>query len=349
MEQKIVLETKDLTVNFGGLVAVNKVNVSVPEGEITSIIGPNGAGKTTLFNLLTGAVAATSGQAWFHREPLKPFKRVYVPRKRRGELTDAQVLKLDANAREAYNEKRRKWDERDRPTSERVNKKYEAQYHRELVIYKKECEASKEQVNLIGKNVDIIARMGISRTFQNIRLYNKMTVLENVVTSIQREPPYSVLTAMLGLPEKYRIDRNDRARAMEYLNMVGISEHADSRADSLPYGKQRRLEIARAVATRPRLLCLDEPAAGMNNAECDELVELILNIHRQLGITILLIEHHMDVVMKLSDDIYVLHLGSVLRKGKPSEIQSDPEVIKAYLGERRRGNNVQAYACAKSE
>ncbi len=314
-----ILETKDLTVKFGGLVATNKVNIAVPEGKIIGIIGPNGAGKTTLFNLITGAVPATSGEILFRYEPPAPIEQKYIPPKRKhGQVNEA----ADASKHAQF------------------TKRYQQRYRDEMDRYEKEIALLRSQnasVNLSGKNTDAIARLGLSRTFQNIRLYSKMTVLENVLTSIQAEPPYSILTAMLGLPEKYRRDRSDEALAMEYLEQLGIADTADATASSLPYGKQRRLEIARAIATRPRLLLLDEPAAGMNNEECRELVKLIRGIHQKLGITILLIEHHMDVIMNLSDEIYVITLGSVLRKGTPSEIQSDPEVIKAYLGEKRRG------------
>lgn len=258
--QRIILETKDLTVRFGGLTAVNNVNIVVPEGNITGIIGPNGAGKTTLFNMITAAVEPTSGD----------------------------------------------------------------------VLY--------EGKTLLGIGPDEIARMGVSRTFQNIRVCSRMTALENVIISIQREPPYSVFSALLGLPGVKRKDREAREQAYSYLEMLGIASYAGSLASEMPYGQQRRLEIARAIATRPQLLLLDEPAAGMNNEECHELTELLRELRQKLDLTVLIIEHHMEVVMKLCDHIYVLNLGSLLREGKPAEIQSDPQVIKAYLGEKRRRN-----------
>ena len=257
-ERKIVLETKDLTVRFGGLTAVNNVSIKVPEGNITGIIGPNGAGKTTLFNMITAAVEPTSGDVLFNGK------------------------------------------------------------------------------SIVGMTPDRIAREGISRTFQNIRICSKMTALENVVISIQREPPYKWYEAMLGLPSVKRKDKEALEQAYEYLEMLGITKFADSQAGEMPYGQQRRLEIARAIATKPQLLLLDEPAAGMNNEECRELSALIRELREKLDLTVVIIEHHMEVVMKLCDDICVLNLGSLLREGKPSMIQSDPEVIKAYLGERRR-------------
>lgn len=258
MNRQTLLETKDLTVQFGGLTAVNSVNMEIPQGSIVGIIGPNGAGKTTLFNIITGAIAPTEGELLF------------------------------------------------------------------------------EGKSLIGKTTDQIARTGLSRTFQNIRVCTRMSVLENVMISIQRIPPYSVLASMLRLPSVRRKDKEALDKAMEYLKILGIDHYASAAAASLPYGAQRRLEIARAIATEPKLLLLDEPAAGMNNEECMELVELIRGIHAAKDLTIMLIEHHMDVIMNLSDEIYVINLGAVLRRGLPEEIQSDPEVIRAYLGERRR-------------
>jgi len=257
-DRKIVLETKDLTVRFGGLTAVNNVSIKVPEGNITGIIGPNGAGKTTLFNIITAAVEPTSGDVLFNGK------------------------------------------------------------------------------SLVGMTPDRIAREGVSRTFQNIRICSKMTALENVVISIQRVPPYKWYEAMLGLPSVKRKDKEALEQAYEYLDMLGITKFANSQAGEMPYGQQRRLEIARAIATKPQLLLLDEPAAGMNNEECRELSALIRELREKLDLTVVIIEHHMEVVMKLCDDVCVLNLGSLLREGKPAEIQSDPEVIKAYLGERRR-------------
>ncbi|HWQ57785.1 MAG TPA: ABC transporter ATP-binding protein [Clostridia bacterium] len=261
MEQKkIVLQTRDLTVRFGGLTAVNGVNIAVPEGSITGIIGPNGAGKTTLFNMITAAVEPTSGDVLYNGG------------------------------------------------------------------------------SILGLGPDKIARIGISRTFQNIRVCSRMTALENVIISIQRVPPYSVFEAMLGLPSVKRKDKEAKEAAMDFLKMLGIGSYAQSLASEMPYGQQRRLEIARAIATGPRLLLLDEPAAGMNNEECRDLTGLIRELRDRLNLTIVIIEHHMEVVMRLCDNIYVLNLGSLLREGKPAQIQNDPEVIKAYLGEKRRRN-----------
>lgn len=255
----ILLETKNLTVRFGGLTAVDGLDMQVEEGKIVGLIGPNGAGKTTVFNMITGAIPPTEGDIVFDGK------------------------------------------------------------------------------SIVGMRPDKIARLGLSRTFQNIRLYEKISALENIIISMQRQPSYSLWEAFLRTKKVRQEDARVKEKAYDYLKMVGIEEYADAPAGSLPYGLQRRLEIARALATEPRLIQLDEPAAGMNNEECESLIRLIRDIHDKLGVTIILIEHHMDVVVDLCDEIYVLNLGKLLAKGTPSEIQNNPDVIKAYLGEGRKG------------
>ncbi len=189
--------------------------------------------------------------------------------------------------------------------------------------------------SIVRKTPSKISNMGISRTFQNIRIFPKMTVRENVNTALHSTPKYSVFTAFLGLPvvkrEQQRVDKE----AGEFLELMGLTKYADDLAGSLPYGQQRRLEIARALANHPKLLLLDEPAAGMNNDECNELIEMLTSLHRQFNLTTIMIEHHIDIVVKCCSQIYVLNLGGILAKGSPEEIQSNPEVIKAYLGERK--------------
>ncbi|MGN1028187.1 MAG: ABC transporter ATP-binding protein [Faecousia sp.] len=189
---------------------------------------------------------------------------------------------------------------------------------------------------LIGKAPDQISHMGISRTFQNIRIFPQMTVLENVCIPLHSKPNYSVFSAMLGLPSAKKKDAALREEALGYLQNLGIEEYKDQKAGALPYGLQRRLEIARALAAHPKLLLLDEPAAGMNNDECAELVQLLKEIHKKYNLTTVLIEHHMDVVFKLCNRIYVFNLGKLLAEGTASEIQAHPDVISAYLGERRK-------------
>lgn len=252
-----ILTVRDLTVDFGGVRAVNNVSFSLYTGELVGLIGPNGAGKTTVFNLITNAIQPTSGQIMLNGK------------------------------------------------------------------------------SILGKSPDQICRLGISRTFQNIRLFPQMTAYENVELGLHSSPLYSMAEAFVRLPHARQIEKNTRQRAMELLEIVDLKEHARERAFSLPYGLQRRLEIARAMATSPQLLLLDEPAAGMNEDECKALVKLIREIHTTMKYTTLMIEHHMAVVMDLCERIYVLNLGSLLTTGNPHEIQNDPQVIKAYLGERK--------------
>jgi branched-chain amino acid transport system ATP-binding protein len=257
-----VLTIRDLTVDFGGVRAVNKVSLSLHTGELVGLIGPNGAGKTTVFNLITNAIRPTAGQIF-----------------------------LNGNS-------------------------------------------------ILGKSPDKICRLGISRTFQNIRLFPQMTAYENVELGLHSSPKYSIAEAFVRLPHSIRVEKATHKRALELLEIVNLKEHAHERASSLPYGLQRRLEIARAMATSPKLLLLDEPAAGMNEDECKALVKLIREIHTTMKYTTLMIEHHMAVVMDLCERIYVLNLGSLLTTGSPKEIQNDPQVIKAYLGERKNARNI---------
>ncbi|MDL2327223.1 ABC transporter ATP-binding protein [Ruminococcaceae bacterium OttesenSCG-928-A11] len=190
--------------------------------------------------------------------------------------------------------------------------------------------------SLLKKRPDQIAAMGISRTFQNIRLFSQMTAQENVEIGMHTRPKYSRLSAALGLPIVRRTEREVRQKAAELLERLNLLPYQDMKAGNLPYGIQRKLEIARALATQPRLLLLDEPAAGMNNDECGELVNLLTRIHKDFGLTIVLIEHHMDVVVELCDRICVLNLGKVLTEDAPRQVQDDPRVIAAYLGNRRQ-------------
>jgi branched-chain amino acid transport system ATP-binding protein len=190
--------------------------------------------------------------------------------------------------------------------------------------------------SLVRRSPSKIANYGISRTFQNIRLFPKMTALENVSIPMHSTPGYSIWAAALGLPSVKRQQIEIERRALEYLSILGLEEHKSRQAGTLPYGLQRRLEIARALAASPKLLLLDEPAAGMNNDECNELIELLRSIRSMFNLTVIMIEHHIDIVMRLCSRIYVLNLGQLLAEGTPGQIQADPNVIKAYLGERRR-------------
>jgi len=188
--------------------------------------------------------------------------------------------------------------------------------------------------SLKGQNPDLVVQKGIARTFQNIRLFRNLTVLENVIIALDlKHIHYPLFKALLRTPDIAKTEQEQRERALRYLKIVGLENKESSRADSLPYGLQRKLEIARALALEPTLLLLDEPAAGMNPEESLELAGLIRTIQKQFNLTVLLIEHHMDVVMELCDRIVVMNFGEKLAEGTPEEIQNDPRVLKAYLGE----------------
>jgi len=271
-----VLSLKDITMQFGGVVAVDNLNLEINEGEIVSLIGPNGAGKTTVFNVVTGVYEATNGQIDFMgSEMLSNFPK-------------GKMKKLYAGEN---------------------NGKY---------------------TKTIVKTPDVITKLGISRTFQNIRLFKSMSVFENVLTAMHLRKKSNLFTATFRLNLKE--EKQMRERALELLRKVGLESVKDELATSLPYGKQRHLEIARALATEPKLLLLDEPAAGMNPQETDELTAFIKDIRDKFGLTVFLIEHHMNLVMDISDRIYVLDFGKEIAAGIPKEIQSNKRVIDAYLG-----------------
>lgn len=275
-ETKNVLRVENVTMQFGGVVAVDNLSMEVNEGEIVALIGPNGAGKTTAFNVITGVYAPTNGQVLFDGKKV-------VENHPRGKM----------------------------------RRQYKGKH---LGDYK----------SVLEPTPDKLTRMGMARTFQNIRLWKSMTVFDNVLIAKHLRRSSNMFTAMFRL--NAREEARQRAEVLELLRVVGLEDVKDELATSLPYGKQRRLEIARALATDPKLLLLDEPAAGMNPQETLELAEFIREIREKFHKTILLIEHHMDLVMGIADRIYVLDFGELIAQGTPEEIQNNARVIDAYLG-----------------
>lgn len=250
-----ILEVTNLGISFGGLRAVNAVDITIRKGALYGLIGPNGAGKTTIFNLLTG---------------------VYKP--------DAGKVVLDGQ-------------------------------------------------DITGRSITEINKAGIARTFQNIRLFDKLTVLDNVKAGLHNHYAYSAATGILRLPKYFKVEKEMDEKAMELLSVFELEGVADQLASNLPYGQQRKLEIARALATEPKLLLLDEPAAGMNPNETGDLMDMIRFVRKKFDVTILLIEHDMKLVGGICEELTVLNFGEVLASGQTSEVLSNPQVITAYLGE----------------
>ena len=254
---EVVLKTENLGISFGGLKAVDNVNIEIKRKQLYGLVGPNGAGKTTVFNLLTGVYQPTTGCFYLNGE------------------------------------------------------------------------------KLTGKTQEQINHKGIARTFQNIRLFNNMSVIRNVLVGLHNQPEFKCnpFVSLLRLHRHFKVEKAMRERAKEILRIFDLEDERNNLACNLPYGKQRKLEIARALATNPKLLLLDEPAAGMNPHETEDLMNIIRRIRDEFDLTILLIEHDMKFVSGLCDEITVLNFGTVLAQGKTEDALNDPEVIKAYIGE----------------
>ncbi len=251
----VMLEVKELSIQFGGLHAVDGLNMKVKRGQLYGLIGPNGAGKTTVFNMLTGVYKPTSGGIFL------------------------------------------------------------------------------EGVNIAGKSPVEINKSGIARTFQNIRLFKDMSVLDNVKVGLHNQTKYTWIEGVLRLPRYFKEEKQMDERAAELLKVFELDGEKNALAANLPYGKQRKLEIARALATNPKLLLLDEPAAGMNPNETAELMDTIRFVREKFDMTILLIEHDMKLVSGICEEVTVLNFGQELAQGETSKVLNDPKVITAYLGD----------------
>ena len=327
LDGEFLLRARGITKQFGGLVAVREVDFDIPRGAIVSLIGPNGAGKTTFFNVVAGIFEPTAGHVEFlgNRVIARPHRSWLEPVLWFSPALGVAVIGL-AYAAATH--------------SERVGLLTGVVALGLLIAMMLMATIRTAPYQRLLDRVGIfrsarpndMARIGLWRTFQNIRLFQNMTASENVLVGMHTRLKATPLDAFLATPRNRSEEARARERASELLALVGLAGRDDDVARNLPYGDQRRLEMARALASEPSLLLLDEPTAGMNPRETADLTALIARLRRDLGLTILLIEHDMRVVMGISDRVTVLDHGERISEGTPDEVRRDPRVIEAYLG-----------------
>ncbi len=322
-----ILNVEHVTMQFGGVVAVNDLSLEVNKGEIVALIGPNGAGKTTAFNCITGVYEPTNGLVSFCGEPMvRNHPQGKITKSYLGENGTLYTARLDLSDPEALAAIEAEQD----PEAKAARQKAydQAQEERKAPVLAKDPLAFSDKV--LSPTPDKITQLGIARTFQNIRLFSSLSVLDNVLIAKHMRAKQNFLSATFRLNHKE--EKRMREEAMALLEEQNLLHLKDEVAGSLPYGIQRRLEIARALATEPKLLLLDEPAAGMNPQETQELTDFIQQIRSEYNLSIFMIEHHMDLVMQISERIYVLDFGKLIAQGTPQEVQNNQRVIDAYLG-----------------